>query len=926
MSTDPSILNDKGILSDIGVLTDLDLLKDIEHPARYLGNEPGANPNRLPDQKGRLLTIALAFPDVYEIAHSHLGHKILYHMINSVPGLSAERVYAPWVDLEERLRGKNLPLKSLESSIALKSFDVVGFSLQYELGYTNIINMLSLGRINPLADQRDKDAPLITAGGPGASNPEPLARFFDVFFLGDAEASFIEDLQIVKEWRCRKAPKDELYERLMGRAGIYIPSLFKPVYRHGRLIAVEPLKKTYGKVVRAVSAKLTETPFPSCQITPFIKPVHDRVVVEIGRGCSRGCRFCQAGFIYRPVRERPGKEVLELISQNLKATGQSEAALLSLSAGDHTQIEAIVTDFMDRYEPHSVSLSLPSLRVGSLSENLAKQIKRVRKTGFTIAPEAATERLRAVINKDLAEEDIFKAAKIAFSLGWRTLKLYFMCGLPTETRQDLEAIVTLTQKLKRLSRAKINLGLAHFTPKAHTPFQWHGASDVEQIRERLSIVRKAAASPGLAVRFNDPGASFVEALIARGDRRIGALIEQVHQRGARFEAWNEHFRLNYWLEAINDLELDLDELLRPKELDECLPWDHLFCGVDRRYLIKELSLALSAQPTSDCRKVGCLGCGACHDDAQVCLAAASSSDGGLTCQAPSPDALSAESDSPASADVGKKEDIDKPSENLASRPESETAEAETAKTETAKTETVKTETTKTASSRSSFKRESIKPDFGEAKAKPKSPSPVETRYLARFSKQGRLALLGHLELVELFKRAFRRAQLDLVMSQGFHPQPKLSFLTALPVGVESLDECLLFSLPFSAESPESICRKLSLPDGLRLTSVPIELSIGQKPRAVAADWVVSSGSEVFQTPPLHLDAHLSYTDKKGSTKKFILKDFVRQASSIDRHKAHLTISIGESGTPKPLAVARTLWGLEPDFPLIATKTATILSK
>ncbi|MDR2388090.1 MAG: TIGR03960 family B12-binding radical SAM protein, partial [Deltaproteobacteria bacterium] len=460
----------------------------LEKPARYLGLEPGAKANERADERGRIFRVALAFPDLYEIAHSHVGHKILYHMFNSQAGFSAERVYAPWLDLEEKLRRTGKKLFALESSKPVGEFDMIGFSLQYEMGYTNILNMIDLAGLPLLAQDRTEEMPLVVGGGPGTSNPEPLADFFDFFFLGDAEASLMEDLEIIKTWRYERAPKRELFDRLAGRAGLYIPSLFEAYYENNRLVRMEAKKSGHHRVIRAVAGHLRGAPFPDCQISPLVKPVHDRVVVEIGRGCSRGCRFCQAGFLYRPVRERTASEVLELIQKNLDFTGQDEAAFLSLSAGDHSQIETMVKGFMDHHAQSSVALSLPSLRVKSLSDNLARQIKRVRKTGFTMAPEAGTARLRAVINKDLTEEDIFQAAEIAFGLGWKTLKLYFMVGLPTETEEDLRAIVSLSQKVKRWAKAKVNLGLAHFTPKAHTPFQWMPGSDIETIRGRLRVV------------------------------------------------------------------------------------------------------------------------------------------------------------------------------------------------------------------------------------------------------------------------------------------------------------------------------------------------------------------------------------------------------------------------------------------------------
>jgi radical SAM family uncharacterized protein/radical SAM-linked protein len=897
------------------------LLAGLEHPARYLGTEPGAKPNELTDARGRLLTVALAFPDVYEIAHSHLGHKILYHMLNSTPGFRAERVYAPWVDLAERLEKSGKPLRSLESTAPVKNFDLVGFSLQYELAYTTILDMLSLAGINPLAAERDGRLPLVVGGGPGASNPEPLADFFDFFFLGDAEAFFLEDLEIIKDWRDTKAGKEELFDRLAGRPGIYIPSLFRPVYQGEKLKSIEPLKSSYCSVRRAVAPKLSQTPFPVCQITPFVKPVHDRVVVEIGRGCSRGCRFCQAGFLYRPVRERNQGEVLDLISENLSSTGHDQAAFLSLSAGDHTQAGELVERFMNRYADDRVALSLPSLRVRSLSGHLAEQIKRVRKTGFTLAPEAATERLRAVINKDLSEDDIFRAAETAFRLGWKTIKLYFMAGLPTESEEDLRAIVSLAARLSRLGRAKLNLGLAHFTPKAHTPFQWHPASTMETIETRLAIVKAATRHPSLAVKYNDPGISLVEGILSRGDRRLGPLLTEVRRRGARFEAWNDRFRVGLWLETIKDFGFSLEELIAQRKPGDVLPWSHLFCGVSPEYLAQELAKAGQELTTPDCRLAGCLGCGACHDGASVDLAdpSAFNSTDCISSQEPDsrlPHPVSAAgqaAEGPAKTDV---------------RCVAQGA-AETTLNQLNSQLNAKPNQCPPAALPVSPGPAIHQPSPNRCAPSPRSrltgPTPAHQsgRYLAQFAKEGGLVLLGHLEMVEIFKKSFRRAGLNLKSSQGFHPQPKLSFLTALPLGVASLDERVLFEL-CDHLLPQQIYQAITLPEGLRLQSISLLGPNSPKPRATAATWEIECPGSVFANPPLHPEAHLSYTGTKGSLRQFRLSEYVLSAVPKDPGRVWLTIRIAPDGTPKPLPSVRAMWGLAEDIPASLKKIATIV--
>jgi radical SAM family uncharacterized protein/radical SAM-linked protein len=907
-------------------------LAGLERPARYLGTELGARPNDRPDARGRMLTVALAFPDVYEIAHGHLGHKILYHMLNSEPGFRAERVYAPWTDLAGRLRASGRPLRSLEGAAPIGGFDVVGFSLQYELAYTTILDMLELSGIPLLAADRPDGRPLVVAGGPGASNPEPLAGFVDVFFLGDAEAHFLGDLAVIRDWRAEGAPKQELFRRLAGRPGVYLPSMFEPVHAGGRLAAIEPLAGGPARVVRAVAPRLAGAPFPTCQLVPFVKPVHDRVVVEIGRGCARGCRFCQAGFLYRPVRERPAGEILDLAARNLAFTGHDQAAFLSLSAGDHTQAGPLVEAFMDRFAGGQVALSLPSLRVRSLSDHLARQIRRVRKTGFTMAPEAGTARLRDVINKDLSEDDIFTAAEAAFSLGWRSIKLYFMAGLPTETEADLLAAADLARRLGRLAKARVNVGLAHFTPKAHTPFQWREAGSLAAITDRLSVVRSAAARDrSLTVRYNDPGVSLVEGILARGDRRLGPLIAEVRRRGARLEAWNDHFRLDLWLSAISDLGYDLGELLRAREIGEVLPWSHLFCGVEPGYLAAELQKALAGQPTPDCRLAGCLGCGACHDGAKTDLAdpgaldrlavSASARDGaggdaaGSDPAALRPDPTEAAQRpepieaAPTAADGGLEQGGPKPAGPGRGAPGKAGPERDGPG---------RAGPGQAGSGRD--RRPARQPEDGR-EARPQGPV---HRYLARFVKRGPAALLGHLEMVEVFKRAFRRAGLSLAASRGFHPQPRLSLLTALPLGLESLDECALFDLEGARVPPEAVAERLTLPEGLGLSSVRLLPPVGAKPKAVAVRYEIESADPVFGPPPLHPMPRLIYTGGKGGPKDFNLADHVREASPDGPGRLFLTLRLAPEGTPKPLLAVRALWGLPEDWTGAIRKIATIL--
>jgi radical SAM family uncharacterized protein/radical SAM-linked protein len=850
-----------------------------------LGSELGAKVGQTPDNHGFILRTALAFPEVYEIAHSHLGHKILYHLFNEEPGFAAERVYAPWPDYEAYLLNSNQPLKSLETQTPLKDFHVVGFSLQYELSYTNILNMLSLGRIHPLKSQRDRSAPLVLAGGPGAVNPEPLADFFDIFFVGEAEDAWLGDYTIIKDWAREKAPIEELFDRLAGRPGVYIPSLFQPRYSGLTFLGLDPLKTGYTQVAKAQVASLQGAPFPACQIAPWVKPVHDRVVVEIARGCVRGCRFCQAGYIYRPVRERSASEALDLAERNLKATGYGEVAFLSLSAGDHTQIEPLVRSFMDRHAAEEVALSLPSLRVKSLSPSLAKEIARVRKTGFTIAPEAATDRLRAIINKDLSEEDLFGACETAFSLGWRTIKLYFMSGLPGETTADLEAMVTLATRLKKLGRAKINLSVATFIPKAHTPFQWALASDIAAINERHALLAALARKPGLDLSRGLPAASLLEAILARGDRSLGQVLYRVWEKGARFEAWNERLRPELWFKALDELGFDLPTLLAARDLKDPLPWDHIGPLVSREFLLKELDKAHLGLTTPDCRTAGCQGCGACAVN-PMSLAAPPT-----PVTPPTP---------PPAAKAGEEESLG--------------AKAEVLSPLTSEVSLNSPEKGKNTAQRSD--------KWSKASSQPTAPPGV--RVLLEFEKTGPLALLGHLEMVEVFKRAFRRAEIKVAFSQGFHPQMKLSFLTALPLGQESFGEILAVTLT-KPLLPEEIIRRLTLPPGLRITKARILALNEAKLKVDSISYLIESETDLFIKQPLHPKVLLRYTDSKGRPREFDLAVFVSDLSTPNPRSLHLTLKQGPTGGPQPLAATRALFDLPEDLVLSVKKLATNLA-
>jgi len=584
----------------------------IEKPARYMGGEMGSIRKNSAD-----LRFALAFPDVYEVGMSHLGLRILYHVLNGVDGIAAERVFAPWPDMESQLKESGDRLATLESGTPLAACDIVGFTLQYELSYTNIINMLRLADIPLLAAERSAVFPLIIAGGPCAYNPEPLAPFLDAVLLGDGEEAVLEIAGAVLASKAAGESKADLLERLAAIEGVYIPALFEPHYHpDGTLSGITPLKPGYTTVRRRFLSDLDSAPYPASPVVPFMKTVHDRVAVEIARGCTRGCRFCQAGYIYRPLRERSPDTILTLVEDALQATGYDEVSLLSLSTGDYSCVAPLISELMARYAEARVAVSLPSLRVGTLTDGLIEDIKKVRKTGFTLAPEAGSDRMRRAINKGITEADLIAGAASIYSAGWRLIKLYFMIGLPGETVDDVTQISTLARKVKDQAKAvgatgDVNVAVSTFVPKAHTPFQWEPQISMQETLDLQYQLYCELKKRKLRFKWQDAPLSLMEGVFARGDRRLAPVLVRAVELGCRFDGWHEHFSLQRWQQAFRDCGIQPEWYLRRRGLDEILPWDHLDCGVTRTFLLAERERALAEAATEDCRDGACSACGVC---------------------------------------------------------------------------------------------------------------------------------------------------------------------------------------------------------------------------------------------------------------------------------------------------------------------------
>jgi len=825
------------------------ILAHVKKPSRYLGNEFNACRK---DWSGAAVKIALVFPDLYEIGMSHHGLQILYGVINSRENFLADRAYAPDKDLERLLRSRNEALFAVESRKPLADFDMIGITLPYELCYTNILTILDLSNIPLRATERTDSAPLIIGGGSGSFNPEPVADFFDAILLGDGEEAVVEIAELLERAKSPQSSREKTLAKLAEIPGVYVPAFFSPAYGpDGKLLAITPLKEGYGKVSRRILPDLETSPVPEKPLVPLMRIIHDRLGIEVARGCTRGCRFCQAGTIYRPVRERTAARVIELAENGMGAGGFDELALLSLSTGDYSCLSPALGRLMDIFEKQYVSVSMPSMRVGTLTPEIMAQIKRVRKTGFTLAPEAGTDRLRQVINKGITEEDLLETCREAHAMGWKLLKFYFMFGLPTETIEDVEAIGTLVHRAASAAadrQLKINVSVAAFVPKPHTPFQWEGQLTIEETFARIDLLKKSLPKGNYKLKWHDPRQSFLEGVMSRGDRSLSGVIEEAWRRGARLDAWSEEYDLNIWLRAAEACGMDLSHYLRQREFSEILPWQHLDTGVDTEFLLAELAKSKDGEYTPDCRVHGCQKCGVC--DFKTIRPVV---------QCKRKDNLPQDVLPTTSSDTDDR-DMEKTGEEV-------------------------------------------------------------THYWYRFnySKQGDIRFLSHLEVIQVFFQAFRRAGVALQFTQGFNPVPKASFSPALPVGTASLAEYIDIDLAGTITNETEFLHQVNvqLPTGIRIESVAF---VGTKksapPPKTVTSYTVALDRDFTEDERNKVDTFMAgstFTMKKlrkGKVRTVDIRPQVERFVISGKNRIEMVLASQEGrAASKPIEILRAVFNL-----------------
>lgn len=731
------------------------ILPFVLKPGRYLGNELNAVHKEMDKIS---VHIALAFPELYEIAMSYIGFDILYHVLNRQDHLWAERVYAPWPDMEAKMRAQQLPLYSLESFTPLSEFDLIGFTLQYELTYTNILNMLDLGGVTLFSEKRKEHEPFVIGGGPCSCNPEPMAAFMDAFLIGDGEEAFSEIADAIGKGRRAGKTRRQILGDLSRIHGVYVPSFYEAEYdASGHFSALN--KNEDGApdhILTRILPGLQNAFYPQNPIVPLVEVTHDRLAVEVMRGCTEGCRYCNAGMIYRPTRERAPEDIIEQIDGVLKNTGYEEVSFLSLSISDYSQLNTLMRSSRQTLAGKNINVSFPSMRLDSFTPEIAAFASSVRKSGFTFAPEAGSERLRRVINKNISSEDLFNALHIALENGWKLLKFYFMIGLPTETEEDVEAIADLIDEVVKISnsygRIRFNISVSPFSPKPHTPFQWEKQDTSEEFLRKISILRQRFSKyRQVKMNWRNPEVSLLECVLGRADRRMAQVIFDAWKNSAKFDGWSEYFNMDIWRQAAQKNNLPFEWFARELDTESPLPWDHIDKGISKNFLLNDRKEAFAEQIKTDCKQGSCYGCGIQrkHRFAEY-------------------------------ADCYKPRKTDRKKETAMDWTE-------------------------------------IQPESPEAK-----PKPIPMRVRMQFQKKNYARYLSQLDLVRLFERASKQAGIPLLYSEGFNPHPKVSFCPPLSLGYTSDAEYLDMEMDAAFNPALiPVLLNPHLPEGLNITDFKI---------------------------------------------------------------------------------------------------------